>query len=411
MNNKKIFIYIICVLVCSIMSIIAYKKYLEYTKQIIIFKDNFNLNKKSIELNLMKSIDNTDFTKISSKAVNVVVSIKNYSNKYNQKTKNFDPLEFFFGFPNEFKENNKKSPGNNDYSKISGSGVIISSKGYIITNRHVVENSQKIEITLNNQKTYEGTLIGVDSNTDIALLKIKEKNLPFVYFSNSDNIQIGEWVLAIGNPFGLNSTVTAGIVSAKSRNLGILNGNGNIPIESFIQTDAAINPGNSGGALINYKGELIGLNTAIHSRTGSYEGYGFAIPCNLIEKVIKDIKQYGVVQRAFLGIQVMDLSDENHLKNYNEKNKTNILSQQGIMILKISKKSGALNAGLKNEDIIKIVDGYVIKNFAYLSDFIGRKKPGDKIKVKIIRDKKYKELIVTLRDINGNIYRKIKNNY
>lgn len=396
---KKILIYITTFLFLSIVGITAYKKYFN-DENILTYNNNSSKNDDSIKL--LSSAGTPDFTRIAAKAINAVVSIKNYSNKYDNKIQQFDPFEFFFGFPDEFEEKQKYSQKNN-MPRTSGSGVIISPNGYIVTNNHVIEEADKIEITLNNQRTYKAKLIGNDPNTDIALLQIEEKDkLPFIYFSNSDNVQIGEWVLAIGNPFGLNSTVTAGIVSAKSRTLGILNRSGNMPIESFIQTDAAINPGNSGGALINSKGELIGINTAIHSRTGSYEGYGFAVPCNLVEKIVKDIKQYGSVQRAFLGIQGIDLSDEDRLREYNEKTQKNIKSQQGVMVLHLNNKSAAEDAGIKKGDIIKAIDDQKVRNFADLSGIIGRKRPGDKINIKVFRDKKEKNYIVILKDIYGS---------
>lgn len=401
---KKTLTYIAGALLCSIASVAGYKKYtenqqpIEYTsKSISNTRFASNDSKK-----LVSSAGVPDFTRVAAKAVDAVVSIKNYSGKCDNTTQGFDPFEFFFGFPDELRRR-QRVPQKNDVPRASGSGVIISRNGYIVTNNHVIEDADKIEVTLNNQKTYKAKLVGADPNTDIALLKIEEKEeLPLIYFSNSDNVQVGEWVLAIGNPFGLNSTVTAGIVSAKSRSLGILGRSGNMPIESFIQTDAAINPGNSGGALLNTKGELIGINTAIHSRTGSYEGYGFAVPCDLVEKTVKDLKQYGTVQRAFIGITTLDLSDEDVLRNYNERFQRNIKSQQGVMILDVNGKSGAADAGIKKNDIIKQIDGQPIRNFADLSGIIGRKRPGDKVKIKVSRDGKEKSFNVTLKDIQGS---------
>ncbi|XOD66856.1 MAG: Do family serine endopeptidase [Flavobacteriales bacterium Tduv] len=401
---KKTLTYIAGVLLCSIASVIGYKKYTE-NKQPIVYTNESSSNTRftsNDSINLVSSAGVPDFTRVASKAVDAVVSIKNYSGKSDNRAQGFHPFEFFFGFPDELRERQRLFQKNN-VPRSSGSGVIISPNGYIVTNNHVIEDAEKIEVTLNNQKNYKAKLIGADPNTDIALLKIEEKEkLPFLYFSNSDNVQVGEWVLAIGNPFGLNSTVTAGIVSAKSRSLGILGGSENMPIESFIQTDAAINPGNSGGALLNTKGELIGINTAIHSRTGSYEGYGFAVPWNLVEKTVKDLKQYGAVQRAFIGITPLDLSDEDLLRNYNERFQRNIKSQQGVMILNVNEKSGAADAGIKKEDIIKEIDGYPVRNFADLSGIIGRKRPGDKVKIKVSRNGKEKDFNVTLKDMEGS---------
>lgn len=235
-----------------------------------------------------------DFTQAAANTVNAVVSIK--STTVQQRSSNSMEEEFFRYFFGQ---------GRRDYApqpRIGmGSGVIISEDGYIVTNNHVIDQADKIEVTLNDKRSFEATLIGSDASTDIALLKIDAEKLPIVKFGDSDKLQVGEWVLAVGNPFQLNSTVTAGIVSAKSRNLGMLSPNSRLGIESFIQTDAAVNPGNSGGALVNTSGELVGINTAIYSETGNYAGYSFAIPTSIVSKVITDLKQYGTVQRAMLG--------------------------------------------------------------------------------------------------------------
>ncbi|HLV23259.1 MAG TPA: trypsin-like peptidase domain-containing protein, partial [Moheibacter sp.] len=283
-----------------------------------------------------------------------------------------------------------------------GSGVIISADGYIVTNNHVIKGSDKLEVVLNNQKSYNAELIGTDPNTDIALIKIEEKGLPFIKFVDSDAINVGDWVLAVGNPFGLNSTVTAGIVSAKGRSIDILRRNASNPIESFIQTDAAINPGNSGGALVNPNGDLVGINTAISSPTGSYSGYGFAVPSNLVKKVVEDIKKYGMVQRGYLGVEGMDLNDEYLIKQYNREKGTDLKSQQGILVQTVTDNGGAQEAGIRKGDIITEVDGMKITSFGKLSFAIGSKYPGDKVNVKLLRDGKEREYTVTLRDQKGN---------
>lgn len=335
-----------------------------------------------------------DFVKASAKTVNAVVSINNFSNRQRNQRFN-DPFEFFFGFPQRERDPNVPTG--------SGSGVIISQDGYIVTNNHVIKGSDKIEVILNNRKSYIAELVGTDPNTDIALLKIEEKGLPFIEFVDSDAINVGDWVLAVGNPFGLNSTVTAGIVSAKGRSIDILRrNNATNPIESFIQTDAAINPGNSGGALVNPNGDLVGINTAISSQTGSYVGYGFAVPSNLVKKVVEDIKKFGIVQRGFLGIQGIDLSDEAILREYNKRNNTNLKSRQGVMVQALTESGGALEAGLEKGDIIIEIDGNKITNFSKMSLLIGSKYPGDKVKVKVLRDGKEREYTVTLRDQKGN---------
>lgn len=333
-----------------------------------------------------------DFVDASQKTVNAVVSINNFSNQKQQQYN--DPFEFFFGYPQQ-----QRDP---DLPTGMGSGVIISSDGYIVTNNHVIKGSDKLEVVLNNQKSYTAELIGTDPNTDIALIKIDAKDLPFIKFVDSDAINVGDWVLAVGNPFGLNSTVTAGIVSAKGRSIDILRRNASNPIESFIQTDAAINPGNSGGALVNPNGDLVGINTAISSQTGSYVGYGFAVPSNLVKKVVEDIKKYGLVQRGYLGIEGMDLSDEYYIKEYNKQNGTSLKSQPGVLIQRLTDNGGALDAGLEKGDIITEIDGQKITSFGKLSFAVGSKNPGDKVNVKVLRDGKEKEYVVTLRDTKGN---------
>lgn len=334
-----------------------------------------------------------DFVDASQKTVNAVVSINNFSNQ-SQNQRMSDPFEFFFGYPQQ-----ERDP---DLPTGQGSGVIISEDGYIVTNNHVIKGSQKIEVILNNQKSYSAELIGTDPNTDIALIKIEDKGLPFIKFVDSDGINVGDWVLAVGNPFGLNSTVTAGIVSAKGRSIDILRRNATNPIESFIQTDAAINPGNSGGALVNPNGDLVGINTAISSQTGSYVGYGFAVPSNLVKKVVEDIKKYGLVQRGYLGIEGMDLNDEYRVKQYNKERGTDLKSQQGILVQTVTDNGGAQDAGIRKGDIITEIDGQKVTSFGKLSFAIGSKYPGDKVQVKVKRDGKEKEYTVTLRDQKGN---------
>ena len=333
-----------------------------------------------------------DFVEASQRTVNAVVSINNFSTQKNQRHN--DPFEFFFGFPQQ-----QRNP---DLPSGQGSGVIISDDGYIVTNNHVIKGSDKIEVVLNNQKSYIADLIGTDPNTDIALLKIEEKGLPFIKFVDSDAINVGDWVLAIGNPFGLKSTVTAGIVSAKGRSIDILRRNATNPIESFIQTDAVINPGNSGGALVNPNGDLVGINTAISSQTGTYVGYGFAVPSNLVKKVVEDIKTYGMVQRGFLGVGGLDLNDEYQIRMYNREMGTDLKSQQGILVQSVTDNGGAQAAGIRKGDIITEIDGKKVTSFNKLSFAVGSKNPGDKVTLKVLRDGKEREYTVTLRDQKGN---------
>ncbi|WP_341653232.1 trypsin-like peptidase domain-containing protein [Blattabacterium cuenoti] len=399
---KKIVFYIVLSsIMSSIITIAAYKQYAKEEPLFFPYTSSKKRLTSSDSSSLVSSAGYPDFTRIVSKTIHAVVNVKNYSKKYNNQ---FDPFDFFFGFPDDFGNNREKKPQrNNDIPGLHGSGVILSPDGYIVTNNHVIKDAEKIEITLSDQRTYKAELIGTDPSTDIALLKINETNLPFIYFSDSNKVQVGEWVLAIGNPFDLNSTVTAGIISAKNRSLGILRGEtqSSSSIESFFQTDAAVNPGNSGGALINANGELIGINTAISSASGNFIGYSFAAPSNLVAKVIQDIKKYGTVQRAYLGVRGMDLSKTEYLKAYNKETHKNIKSQQGFLIGEVFEKSGASDAGLKKGDIIKSIDGKPIQNVADLSFIVGTKHPGDKVKVNIIRNKQKIIFHVILKDLQG----------
>ena len=274
-----------------------------------------------------------------------------------------------------------------------GSGVIISSDGFIITNNHVIESAQNIKVILNDKREFEAKLIGADPSTDIALLKVEAKDLQFLTYGNSNDLKLGEWVLAVGNPFNLTSTVTAGIVSARSRNLGI--NEDQLSIESFIQTDAAVNPGNSGGALVNQQGNLIGINTAIASRTGSYTGYSFAVPVTIVSKVVEDLKKFGEVQRALLGVNIGDVNAEiaKELK---------LDKVEGVYVGGVPENGAAREAGIKEKDVIIQVDGEPVKNTAQLQEKISQYRPGDKVKVIVIRDNEKKPFDVTLRNKHGD---------
>ena len=260
----------------------------------------------------------------------------------------------------------------------SGSGVIIAANGYIVTNNHVIEKASKIEVVMDDKRKFEAELVGADPNTDLAVLKVKADNLPFIKYGNSDDVKVGQWVLAVGNPFNLNSTVTAGIISAKGRNIGILNRKDNMGLESFIQTDAVVNPGNSGGALVNLNGDLIGINSAIASHTGSYEGYSFAIPSSLASKVVDDLLKYKVVQRALLGVQIQEVD----AKLASEK-KLNTLN--GVYVQGLTAGSAAAQAGLKKDDIITQINGVAVNTSSQLQEQVARFRPGDKIKVSYLR--------------------------
>jgi S1-C subfamily serine protease len=263
----------------------------------------------------------------------------------------------------------------------SGSGVIFSKDGYIMTNNHVINNAEKIEV-VHNKRTYQAKIIGIDASTDLALLKIESNNLPAIKLTLSTAIEVGDWVVAVGNPFNLNSTVTAGIVSAKGRDIGVLKGQ--FPLESFIQTDAAINPGNSGGALVNLKGELVGINTAILSQTGSYSGYGFAVPSDIVSKVYNDLKQFGQVQKAFIGVDVADVTEE----------KLNILSLKeitGVYITYIEENGAADKGGLQKNDVILKINGKTISSKSSFDEQLSYYKPSDKVTLQISRDAKIME--------------------
>ncbi len=268
----------------------------------------------------------------------------------------------------------------------SGSGVIMTPDGYIVTNHHVIDKSTDIKVTLADKREYKAKLVGSDPSTDIALLKIDESDLPFILFGNSDSLQVGEWVLAVGNPFNLESTVTAGIISAKGRNINILGGG--TSIESFIQTDAAVNPGNSGGALVNTVGELIGINTAIITESGSYEGYSFAVPSNLVQKIIGDIREFGVVQRAFLGVAIEDVDNE-------RARELGLPSAQGVYVTRVNADGGAADAGLRDGDVILGLNDVRLKRTPELQELVGRFRPGQELTVEYWRQgKKYKTRVV-----------------
>ena len=338
-------------------------------------KNNRNSIVTTADSNYTKNVslnaENIDFTDAADKAVHSVVHVKNVSTRtvYNPI------MQFMYG----------SNGGTQQQEQVgTGSGVIISEDGYIVTNNHVVKDANELEVTLNNNKSYKAKLIGTDSKMDIALLKIDaDEKLPYSTFANSDNVKVGEWVLAVGNPYNLNSTVTAGIVSAKARNLDTRG------IQSFIQTDAAVNPGNSGGALVNTRGELIGINTMISSPTGSYTGYSFAVPSNITRKIIEDLMEFGNVQRGILGVEGGELSSK-------ASKELGIKETEGFYVNAITKNSGAEKAGLKKGDVIVKLDNQKISSFAEMSGFINTKRPNDKIEVSYIRDGNLQKTTVIL---------------
>lgn len=349
-----------------------------------------------------------DFTVAAEKTINTVVCIKSYVSRsarqqqyYDPFSGMMDPFEFFFGQPQQRQQprqqqrrNNRENNDDDMQQAGLGSGVIISKDGYIVTNNHVVDGADKLEVLLNDNKSYEAKIIGTDEVTDLALIKIEASGLQAITFGDSDAVKIGEWVLAVGNPFGFNSTVTAGIVSAKARSLGgIANKMG---VESYIQTDAVLNPGNSGGALVNLRGELIGVNAAIYSNTGSYTGYSFAIPTSVVKKILTDIRQYGSVQRAVLGIRFMELTP----KLAKEKEITAISA--GLYVDAVEDRSTAREMGLEEGDVIVAINGQDVHTSGQLTEQMNRFRPGDKITVTYYRNNKSYTKSAVLRNDRGN---------
>lgn len=349
----------------------------------------------------------TDFTTAAESTINGVVSIRSYAtprNRYSNQGSDMmsDPFfEFFFGSPQG--RNRRQQPRQNDGDSESsqqpmglGSGVIVSPDGYIITNNHVIDGAERLEITLNDNRQFNATVVGTDPTTDLALIKIDASDLPVIPIGDSDNLKVGEWVLAVGNPFGFTSTVTTGIVSAKARSISSVDHRSPMGIESYIQTDAAVNPGNSGGALVNLAGELVGINTAIYSQTGNYAGYSFAIPTSIVAKVMTDIKQYGAVQRAVLGVSILELNQ----KLAKEKGITAV--NEGVYVAEVSDRSSAMEAGIEPGDVITAINGVTIRNFAQLQEQMAKYRPGDKISVTYIRDNKQHKANVTLFNNQGS---------
>lgn len=324
--------------------------------------------------------DLVNFEYAADKAVHAVVHV--WTERVGQA---YDPWSYFFGRPAQPR-----------ISLSSGSGVIVSSDGFVVTNNHVIEGAQNIRVKLNNGQVKEAKLIGRDPSTDLAVLKLEGDNFPHLPYGDSDQIKVGQWVLAVGNPFNLTSTVTAGIVSAKARNINLLEQDANrqFPLESFIQTDAAVNPGNSGGALVGVNGELLGINTAIASNTGSYAGYSFAVPVNLVKKVVSDLYEFGAVQRAFIGVNIRDIDegivDDLELKNFD-----------GVYVAGLTENGAAKDAGLEVGDVITAVNEVAVKNVTELQEQIGKYRPGDQVKLKLIRNRKTVEKKVTLRNQSG----------
>ncbi len=363
---KKFGSLLLLSMMSGVITLGAYKLFFENPKSngIVVASPNYA---KNVGL----TAETVDFTAAAENTVHSVVHVKNMTTQRVYS----DPFAYMFG----------NGRGGTEQTQIgTGSGVIISEDGFIVTNNHVIQNASELEVTLNDNKTYKAKLVGTDSKMDIALLKIEsDEKLPFAVFGDSEAIKVGEWVLAVGNPYNLTSTVTAGIVSAKARNLA------NDGIQSFIQTDAAVNPGNSGGALVNTRGELVGINTMISSPTGSYAGYSFAVPSNLARKIIEDLMQFGNVQRGVLGIEGGEL-------NSKFAEELGIKQTQGFYVNKVTKNSGAEKAGLSKGDIIVQLDNKKINSFSELTAYVNTKRPNDVVEVNVLRDGKQKTLPVKL---------------
>lgn len=329
-----------------------------------------------------------DFTQAAETSMPAVVHIKSTQNVRKRISTQRHPLEEFF-WPDAQQMPRAQAP------RVStGSGVIVAVDGYVVTNNHVIDGADEIEVSLNDNRTFKAELIGADPSTDLALLKLDGTDFPYLDFGPSDQVKVGQWVLAVGNPFNLNSTVTAGIISAKGRNINILRDK--YAIESFLQTDAAINPGNSGGALVNLDGQLIGINTAIASPTGSYSGYGFAVPSEIVRKVAGDLREYGIVQRGFLGVSISDV-------NADLAKEKKLSVSEGVYVSDVLETGAAKAAGIQKGDVITFVDGQQVKTTSQLQESVGRGRPGDSVSVKVNRDGKEKVYTVILINKSGAI--------
>ena len=377
MKNKQLLIVFIAAIIGGLISVLGYSALIDNKEKSTLVQVREPVNMVNLKAGLDTS---TDFTFAAEKTINAVVNVKTQSTVAYR-----NPIyEYFYG---------EKYPGEQEPVTGIGSGVIITADGYIVTNNHVIENSEKVSVTLNDKREFEARLVGTDHSTDLALLKIDTEGLPFISFGNSDALRIGEWVLAVGNPFNISSTVTAGIVSAKGRSMGIIGDN--YRIESFIQTDASVNRGNSGGALVNLRGEMVGINTAILSPTGGNVGISFAIPSSIVQKVVRDLIEFGTVQRALMGVQIEDITAELARKE-------NLDALTGVYVSEVNDNSAAEQAGIESGDIITEIDGIKVQSPSELQEQVGRHRPGEKITVTVKRKDKTKQFEVTLRNLQGD---------
>ncbi len=399
-SSKNVFIIVLVAIVSSVVTLLGYNVISKsngnnrfsglsgerISEEVKAYANSFEQDKNVVLTNITTSDGYPDFTEAAAKSVDGVVHVKTTTISQQQY---INPFDFFFGFGDRMPSQPREQVG-------FGSGVIISKDGYIITNNHVVDKANEVSVTLNDNREFKAKVVGTDRMSDVALLKIEGEDFPYLTFGNSDALRVGEWVLAVGNPFNLTSTVTAGIVSAKNR--GNVMGGG-LGIQSFIQIDAAVNPGNSGGALVNTRGELVGINTAIYSQTGNFAGYAFAVPISIAGKIAADLKEYGTVQRALLGIQAPNI--ENIRRQDPEKARE--LSQiKGVLVEDFSDRSAAKAAGIQKGDVITAINDVTIHNFAELQSQLNRYRPGDKISVKVDRGGNSRSFNVELTNDEGN---------
>ncbi len=380
MKNKTLIGTTLTAILAALFAVFAYAQWFQPEQTVVTVP-----SEQSMQYANLPSADQqgaVDFTFAAAKAVNSVVHVKTQAIREQSYENPF--YEYFFG---------ERGHGQRQPVRGFGSGVIISGDGYIITNNHVINKMDEIEVVLNDKRSFDAEVIGTDPNTDLALLKIDSEKLPYLEYGDSDALKLGEWVLAVGNPYNLTSTVTAGIVSAKARNINILSEQ--FAIESFIQTDAAVNPGNSGGALVNMNGDLMGINTAIASRTGAYSGNSFAVPVSIVRKVIGDLKEHGIVQRAFLGVTIQDVTQE-------IANERNIKDLKGVYVNDLTEGGAAKDAGIKSGDIIRSVNNVPVNSVSELQEQISRYRPSDKVEVLVKRNGKEKLFEVTLRNMSGD---------
>ena len=377
MNAKRFFGSMLLAIAGGIAAVLIYTA-IDQKEPIYIVQEKAGM--QYVNLPPAGTIAPTNFIVAAETAVDAVVHVKTKAYRESSGNPFYD---FFFGY---------RDDGEPEPHVGYGSGVILRSDGYIVTNNHVIEGSEEVEVILNDKRSFDAEILGTDPNTDLAVLKINENNLPFLRFGSSDNLRLGEWVLAVGNPYNLTSTVTAGIISAKARNINILDEQ--LAIESFIQTDAAVNPGNSGGALVNTNGDLVGINAAIASRTGAFTGYSFAIPVSLVKKVVEDIIEYGVVQRALLGVTIEELDADAAKSN-------NIDEIAGVLVTATTTGGAAVDAGIEANDIITAINGVRVNSPSELQEQVSRYRPNDKISVSINRKNSVIQMDVVLRNLEG----------